>query len=194
LPAVPTAKAPVRRQTAEERRVEVIEAAVREFAKHGLHGTSTETIAERAGISQPYLFRLFPTKKDLFMACGRRCMERTLETFRRAAESDGAEPVLTRMGKAYVALLEDRELLLAQLQLQAACGDDQIRAVAREGYGELYREVERLSGADEDEVRGFFATGMLLNVAAAMDLPELSDRAGWARRMMGPDHSEEETC
>ena len=173
------------RRSAQERREQVLEAAVGAFAAHGLHGTSTEAIAERAGLSQPYLFRLFGTKKELFLACARRCMERTLDAFREAAERDGPEPILGRMGKAYLALLEDRELLLAQLQLQAACGDEEIRAVAREGYGELYREVERLSGAGEDEVRRFFATGMLLNVAAAMDLPELAGRAGWARRMMG---------
>ena len=181
----PSASAPTQRRTAVERREEVLEAALSEFAAHGLHGTSTEVIAKRAGISQPYLFRLFGTKKELFMACAGRCMERTRETFREAAETEGADPVLTRMGKAYLTLLEDRELLLGQLQLQAACGDEEIRAVAREGWGELYREVERLSGADEDAVRLFFATGMLLNVAAAMDLPELADRAGWARRLMG---------
>ncbi len=173
------------RRTAQERREEVLEAALGEFAAHGLHGTSTETIAERAGISQPYLFRLFGTKKELFMACARRGMDRTREAFRDAAEHGGPEPVLVRMGKAYIELLDDRDLLLAQLQLQAACGDEEIRAVAREGYGELYREIERLSGAGEDEVRRFFATGMLLNVAAAMDLPELADRVGWARRMLG---------
>ena len=163
----------------------MLEVALREFAAHGLHGTSTETIAERAGISQPYLFRLFGTKKELFMACARRGMERTRETFRAAAEQAEPGAVLARMGRAYIELLEDRDLLLAQLQLQAACGDEEIRAVAREGYGVLYREIERLSGAGEDEVRRFFATGMLLNVAAAMDLPELADRVGWARRMLG---------
>ncbi|MDQ6749934.1 MAG: TetR/AcrR family transcriptional regulator [Actinomycetota bacterium] len=181
--AAPSASS--QRRTAEERREQVLEAALGAFAAQGLHGTSTEAIARRAGISQPYLFRLFGTKKELFLACARRCMDRTRETFRAAAETDGPEPILGRMGKAYIALLEDRELLLAQLQLQAACGDEEIRAVAREGYGELYREVERLSGASEDEVRLFFATGMLLNVAAAMDLPELADRGGWARRLMG---------
>ena len=163
----------------------MLEAALPEFAAHGLHGTSTERIAAGAGISQPYLFRLFATKKELFIACARRVMERTAQAFRDAARGEGPEPVLTRMGKAYIELLDDRDLLLAQLQLQAACGDEEIRAVAREGYGELYSEVERLSGAGEDDVRRFFATGMLLNVAAAMDLPELAGRAGWAQRMMG---------
>ncbi len=90
------------------------------------------------------------------------------------------------MGKAYVELLADRELLLAQMQTYAACGDEEIRTVVRRRWGELYRTVERLSGAPADEVRAFFATGMLLNVAAAIDLPEIAGQKGaaWARRAL----------
>ena len=73
------------RMSAEERREAILEAARLEFASTGFHGTSTETIAERAGISQPYLFRLFGTKKELFVASVRRCFRETLETFQRAA-------------------------------------------------------------------------------------------------------------
>src|ERR671932_68935 len=57
------------RKTADERRAEILEAARAEFADRGLDGASTDTIARRAGISQPYLFRLFGTKKELFVAC-----------------------------------------------------------------------------------------------------------------------------
>jgi AcrR family transcriptional regulator len=166
----------------------VLAVAEREFGRSGLHGTSTEAIAERAGISQPYLFRLFGTKKGLFLACSRHCFERTRDTFRRAAEQEGgSQPadVLERMGKAYIELLHDRELLLLQLQTQAACDDDEVRAVAREGYGELWREVQRLSGAGDDEVSLFFATGMLLNVAAAMDVTNLDDSHPWAKHVLG---------
>ena len=84
------------------------------------------------------------------------------------------------MGKAYVDLLADREMLLLQLQGYAACDDDEVRAIASDGYAELWQLVERLSGAPEDEVRAFFATGMLLNMAAAMDLPQIAGDPGWA--------------
>jgi len=175
------------RMSADQRREEILETAVADFAIAGLHGTSTEAIAQRAGISQPYLFRLFGTKKGLFIACIGRCFERTEGAFRAAAEADESGNPLEAMGKAYVELLADRELLLSQMQTYAACGDDEIRGVVRNRWGELYRTVESLSGAPAEEVRAFFATGMLLNVAAAIDLPEIAGRKGaaWARRALG---------
>jgi AcrR family transcriptional regulator len=174
------------RMSADARREEILNTAVSDFALGGLHGTSTEAIAERAGISQPYLFRLFGTKKDLFIACIGRCFDRTEGAFRAAAEADEGGAPLEAMGQAYIELLADRELLLSQMQTYAACGDDEIRVVVRRRWGELYRTVERLSGAPADEVRAFFATGMLLNVAAAIDLPEIAGQKGaaWARRAL----------
>jgi AcrR family transcriptional regulator len=164
----------------DERREAVLRVAVAEFARTGLHGTSTEKIAAGAEISHPYLFRLFGTKKQLFLACLDRCHERLHETFTGAAEAAGDGDRLEAMGKAYVELLADREMLLIQLQGYAACADEEVRATANNGYAELWQLVERLSGAPEDEVRAFFATGMLLNVAAAMDLPQIAGDPGWA--------------
>jgi AcrR family transcriptional regulator len=166
--------------TADERRAAILDVAVGEFARGGLNGTSTEAIAARAGISQPYLFRLFGTKKDLFLACMGRCHERLRATFTAAAEADSSADPLKAMGLAYRRLLEDREYLLLQLQMYAACDDPHVRAAASAGYAELWQLVSRLSGAPEDGVRAFFATGMLLNVAAAMDLPQIAGDPGWA--------------
>jgi AcrR family transcriptional regulator len=166
--------------TGDERREAVLQVAIAEFARTGLHGTSTEKIAAGAEISHPYLFRLFGTKKGLFLACLDRCHVRLRETFAQAAEAAGEGDRLAAMGKAYVELLGDREMLLLQLQGYAACDDDQVRATASDGYAELWQLVERLSGAPEDEVRAFFATGMLLNMAAAMDLPQIAGDPGWA--------------
>src|SRR2546423_8266798 len=174
------------RMSADQRREEILETAVADFAIGGLHGTSTEVVAQRAGISQPYLFRLFGTKKELFLACIGRCFDRTEGAFRAAAEGAESGAPLEAMGNAYVELLADRELLLSQMQTYAACGDEEIRAVVRRRWGELYRTDERLSGAPADDVRAFFATGMLLNVAAAIDLPEIAGQKGaaWARRAL----------
>src|SRR3981081_2353565 len=141
------------RMSADERREEIVQTAVADFAIGGLHGTSTEAIAQRAGISQPYLFRLFGTKKDLFIACIGRCFDRTEGAFRAAAEADEGGAPLEALGGAYIELLADRELLLSQLQTYAACGDDEIRVVVRRRWGELYRTVGRLSGAPAREVR-----------------------------------------
>ena len=148
----------------------MLAAAIAEFAAAGYHGTPTESIARRAGISQPYLFRLYRTKKDLFLACVERCFDRTLSTFRRAAEAVPEPDRFEAMGKAYVELLADRELLLFQLQTYAASEDEDIRAAAQRRYEELTETVAELAGVDRARVLPFIAQGMLLNVAAALDL------------------------
>jgi AcrR family transcriptional regulator len=167
------------RSTAAKRRTEVIAAALSEFAVTGLHGTSTEAIARRAGISHAYLFRLFGTKKSLFIAVAQGCFERIRATFERAAQGATPEARLAAMGQAYREMLSDRELLLAQMQLYAACADPDIREITRAGFDGLRAEVARLSGASGEEIHAFFAHGMLLNVAASMDFPALDDPASW---------------
>jgi hypothetical protein len=89
------------------------------------------------------------------------------------------------MGAAYSELMSDRSLLLMQLQGYAACGDDDVREVVRRGYAHLYELVRELSGADPLELQGFFATGMLINVAAAMDLPQLFSDETWMKDCLG---------
>jgi len=161
---------------AAERRELVLEAAVAEFARHGMAGTSTEDVARRAGISQPYLFRLFPTKKALFLALVERCYLRIEEAFIAAAGDKTGDAALEAMGDAYERLLENRTLLLLQMQAYAACEDPDIRAATRAGYKRLWTLVERVSGLPFDQVVMFFAMGMLMNVAAAMDLPAVDER------------------
>src|SRR3954449_5256663 len=115
------------RKSAEERRDEILEAPQAEFAEQGYHGASTEEIARRAGISQPYVFRLFGTKKDLFIAVETRCFRQTLEIFQRAAEGKRGEEALQAMGAAYRELLaSDRTFLRGQMQSYAACDDPEI--------------------------------------------------------------------
>jgi AcrR family transcriptional regulator len=164
------------RMPAAERREMVLEAAVAEFAVHGLAGTSTEDVARRAGISQPYLFRLFPTKKALFLALVERCFRRVQDTFAAAAGDRTGDEALAAMADAYELLLEDRTLLLMQMQAYAACDDPEIRAATRAGYKKLWELTERLTGLPFQRVVDFFAVGMLMNVAAAMDLPSVDER------------------
>ena len=167
------------RMKAGERREEVLAAAVIEFAARGLAGTSTEDVARRAGISQPYLFRLFPTKKALFLALVERCFRQVAGAFEAAAGDRVGEDALDAMANAYHQLLEDRTLLLLQLQAYAACDDPEIRDATRTGYKELWALAERLSGLPYERIVTFFAMGMLMNVAAAMDLPAVDER--WTR-------------
>ena len=164
------------RMPAAERRELVLDAAVTEFAVRGLAGTSTEDVARRAGISQPYLFRLFPTKKALFLALVDRCFRRVQDTFIAAAGDLTGEEAKTAMADAYERLLDDRTLLLLQMQAYAACDDPDIRATTRAGFKKLWELTERLTGLPFQEVVDFFAIGMLMNVAAAMDLPAVDER------------------
>ena len=163
------------RMTADERRDAIIAAGVAEFATGGLVGASTDAIAHRAGVSQPYVFQLFGTKKDLFIAVVRRCFERTRLVFEDAARTFvlGSNPVcetaLDAMGQAYMDLLTDRTLLLLQLQAYAACSDPDVRDAVREEFARLHQRVAEISGASMQDVHRFFAEGMLLNIAAAVE-------------------------
>ena len=165
--------------SSDQRREEVLRAAVAEFAERGFAGTSTEAIAHRAGISQPYLFRLFPTKKDLFITASKRCTARIKAEFEKSADGLVGQEALAAMGRAYMDLLADRQWLLLQLQTYVESHDPEIRDAARAGFADLWATVERISGAPDEDVVQFFATGMLLNTGAAMELDELDDR--WAR-------------
>jgi len=171
------------RLSAAERRDTILDAAQIEFADGGYAGTSTEDIARRAGISQPYLFRLFGTKKELFMATIERCMRGTLEMMQSAAAGLKGEEALQAIGEAYAErLATDPTYLHSQMQAYAACDDPAIRTVVRNGYRELVDYVERVSGLPPERVSHFFAKGMLLNVIASMDL--LGADEGWAQRLI----------
>jgi AcrR family transcriptional regulator len=172
------------RMPAAERREAILEAAMIEFARGGLHGTATEDIARRAGITQPYVFRLFGTKKALYLETIERGFDRTQSVFAAAAEP-ASEPdeKLRAMGQAYGPLLRDRSLLLGRLHSYADCSDPEVRAVVRRRYGDLWDWVQRTSGASPEDVRLFFSKGMLLNVIAAMDLRGLTDP--WVMACLG---------
>jgi len=171
--------------TAAERREALVEVAVAAFAERGFHGTPTTEIAKAAGISQAYLFRLFPTKAALYVAAVERCYERLGAALRAGAEAarERGEPVLDGMGHAYVDLMQDPTTLRATLQTFAAASGEEpdIRAAVREGFGTLVALVRELGGAEGEELRTFVAKGMLLTVLAGMDAPALD--AAWAREL-----------
>ena len=161
------------RQTAEERRENVVSEATREFAAHGYAGTSTMDIAKRVGVSQPYLFQLFGTKKDLFIAAVHECFDRVRTRFESVAqearkESADPEHLLHAMGMAYCALLADRDMLRLQMQAYAACDDADIQRVVRDEWTRLFDSVSSASGASQDDILHWLAEGMLMNVAAAI--------------------------
>jgi len=178
------------RQTAGERREEILLAAVQEFAQFGLHGASIDQIARRIGISQPYIYRLFGTKKELFLAVLDACYTRIVGAFEAAAATARAEErdTLAAMGAAFGQLLVDRDELLVLLHGFAACHDAAVRTVAQEHYGRIYHVVAEASGASEEALHRFMAEGMLKMVAAALDLPALGTSVDWACQLIAPYH------
>jgi AcrR family transcriptional regulator len=186
---VSTAEPVRRRVPAAERREALISAAVHEFAHGGLRGTPVERIARRVGVAQPYVFSLFPSKRDLFIAALERSFERLADTFTGAAAGfhDGTAPAdcedaLQAMGGAYKELLvSDRDYLMLQHQSYAACDDEVVRASVRHRFAEMVDLVRELSGADAERLDDFFRHGMALNVAAALGVEDISVDRPWVR-------------
>ena len=161
------------RSSSDERRDQVIEAAVKEFAAHGFHATSTAAIAKRAGISQPYIYALFPNKRELFLAVDRYVVDRIRRAFLDAARGKATpEERLEAMGHAYIDLLQNRDEIRFQMQAHAAAGDPELGEPVRREFAGLWQDVQRISGAADEKVVDFMAKGMLLNVAASLELTD----------------------
>lgn len=162
----------------EDRRVQVLRFAAEEFAANGLHGASTEAIARSAGITQAYIFRMFGTKKALFLELVGTAFDRVTNGMREAAAGKTGAEALTAMGSQYYELLADRTHLLLQLQGFAACGDDDVRDTVREAFAQMWDAVADATRLDPVTVKSFLAFGMLLNSGAALDVEAID--ASWA--------------
>lgn len=164
--------------SAEERRESVIRAAVAEFARGGYEGTSTAAIAKRVGVSQPYLFRLFPDKRAIFLAAALRCTAEIRRRMERAGEDVPPEDVKHAMAEEYNQLIADRDLLMFQMQMYAAAaaaverGDESFAAELRAGWAELWDMVLLRFGGDEEATADFFGAGMLINTLVSLGFPE----------------------
>lgn len=167
------------RHTAAERREEILQAAVVRFGQTGLHGTSTEAIARDVGVSQPYVFRLYGTKKNLYIAAVQWGFDHTVEIFREAGEA-ATDPhdAFKRIGDAYYELVGDRRYLGIQLQAYASTDDPEIQATVEDGFGRLVMEIVRHTNATPGQLAAFLGRGMLLNVATSMGV--LESETGWA--------------
>lgn len=179
VPSVPPATAS--RMAADERRELVLEAATRAFARTGFAGTSTDAVAREAGVSQPYVVRIFGTKLELFVEVYRRAIDRIAGAFTVVLDHGPFDPDSdadwARLGSAYHALVEDRDLLLLMMHGYSAAGTEPIGSVAREGMATVFEVLKRTGGTDE-RVRDFIAIGMLLNVMLAMKARDHLDEGG----------------
>ncbi len=201
---VPVRRASGPRLNADERRAEVVDAAIKAFSVGGFAGTSTEEIARLAGVSQPYLFRLYGSKRALFLAAVERCFAEVRESFVEAAQHPLADapsydpvrsaignrsadtlrhPVLAAIGNRYTEMLRDVTHLRMQLHAYAASSDPEIRAFVRTEFARLIATVSELSGVPASELGDFFAQGMLMNLAAALEWTDAD--VAWQRMCEG---------
>jgi AcrR family transcriptional regulator len=172
------------RMAAGDRREAILDAACAEFARHGYDGATTSAIAERAGISQPYVFRFFPTKKELFVAVTDRCVTRIITDWESAVPEPG-ESRLQALGRTYVERLpERREELLVKFRAYSEADDPEIAAAMRHHLARLYRYVAHQAERDgsetpyEDAVR-FIARGFFINAAMAVGLESALTPEEW---------------
>lgn len=161
-----------------ERRAQVRAIAAREFGAHGLHGASIDAVAREAGITQAYVFRIFGTKKALFLDLVGEAFTGLAEAMARAGEGAVGLEALARMGAEYYENLADDTALRLQLQGFAACGDPEVRDVVRGCFGRLWDTTADGTGLDPVTVKTFLAFGMLLTTGAALGVSEVD--APWA--------------
>jgi AcrR family transcriptional regulator len=160
------------RMSGPERRSQVLGIAAREFADHGLHGASIEAIAHEAGITQAYVFRMFKTKKALFLELVGAAFDRFSDGMTHAANGTRGLEALALMGARYYESLADRTTLMLQLQGFAACGDGEVRDLVRTRVAHMWDTVAGTTHLDPVTVKSFLAFGMLLNNMAALDVAE----------------------
>ena len=158
------------RMAMEERRELVLREAIPVFARYGFEGATTAEIAKRAGVTQPYIFKLFESKKALFIEACERNMRTTVEQMRESAGGKSGHEALEAMGLAYVERMDkDRDSLLLQMQQYAACWDEDVQRAVRDCMREMWDMVVGMSKVPVAEVALFFAKGMMCNVLAAAD-------------------------
>ncbi|WP_084316475.1 TetR/AcrR family transcriptional regulator [Actinospica robiniae] len=182
------------RMSAEERKEQVLREAIPVFARYGFEGATTAEIAKRAGVAQPYVIKLFETKKALFIAACELNMRTTLGQMRDSAGGKTGHDAMEAMGHAYVERMEtDRDSLLLQMQQYAACWDEDIQRTVRQCMQDIWNMVVDISKEPLEEVAVFFAKGMMCNVIAAAGRSDGRDPQ-WRPIIMAlwPDRFDEE--
>jgi AcrR family transcriptional regulator len=172
-----------RRHSADERRNLVIEAARQEFAAWGLGGATGEALSYRAGISHPYLLRLFGSKRELFLEVVERVFDDLLAGARTARSLEGGGDDIGELVEALKAALGEHGPSLL-LQAFAACGVDEVRLTLQRRLGELYESLERTASTRQVDADGLLSRLILIGALDAMRLRELASREPWARRLL----------
>src|SRR4051794_34137527 len=167
----------IERIPAGERREQILAAASLVFGERGYFGATTDQIARAAGISQPYVVRMFGSKESLFVEVLTRALDTLMVAFTGALaewRTDGSPEgeIARRLGTTYANLIEDRGLLLSLMQAFSMGHDPVIGEGARNGFMEIYRLLRDEAGFSPEEARAFLAEGMLLNTLLGLRLPD----------------------
>jgi TetR/AcrR family transcriptional regulator len=165
--------APIARMKAEDRRELIIEHATAVFGDYGYYGATTDQIARAAGVSQPYVVRMFGTKEKLFIEVLQRALALLMQAFREALVADDGQPLVTRLGLSYIALLSHRGLLLSLMHAFVHGSDPVIGTTARAGFLEVYAFLRRDAGMSAEEAGQFLAGGMLANTMIGLRMTDL---------------------
>lgn len=167
---------------ADTRREAIVEAALVAFADAGFAATPVTAVAVKAGISQAYVFKLYPTKEELFVAAVERCFTRIEEVLERSAQtvtSGDPDEILYAMGDGYAGLIADRKMLMIQVHAQSASDVPAIRDVLRAGLRRIVSYVKQRSGASDEAVQRFIAFGQLCHLITTADIYDLGE--DWAK-------------
>jgi AcrR family transcriptional regulator len=161
---------PTRRLTSEQRRHQILSAALMVFGARGYEGATTDEVARAAGVSQPYVVRLFGSKEKLFLAVIDHALDSLLTAFRAALADDTGEPDGKRIGDAYIGLLEVRGLHQTLAHSYLLGSHPVIGPAARKGFAAVWRFFREEWGLDADEARAFMAEGMLISTMIGLRL------------------------
>lgn len=162
------------------RKTDIISSAIEVFAETGYFRATTAQVAERAKISQPYVFRFFDTKEALLLAALEASWRRVIQSFRKVVDSAAPERLESDLIRAYEEILAShRNEVLLQMQAQTI-REQVIQEAMRDGFRQVRDMVLsafRKAGIEQPEERTmlFLARGMLCNVSAALNMPELKE-------------------
>ena len=173
---------PVKLSTSDIRRGTVVSSAVAMFAQSGYLGTSVAAVAEHAGISTAYVFKLFPSKELLFVTALEHCFELVQAALERGAAASGdqtPEGILSAMGETYAELIGDRSLLMLQVHAQSSASVPEIGAALRQGLRTITLFVKSRSEAPDADVQRFMAYGQLCHLIVVTGLD--ADTSTWSR-------------
>jgi TetR/AcrR family transcriptional regulator len=186
MSSVTISEAPATRMKAEERRELILAAAAAVFGERGYVGATTDAVAKAAGVSQPYVVRMFGTKSALFRAVLDRSLDRLMAEFRIeiAENKAGDDDLRMCIGRRYVSLLIDRGLLLSLMQGFMLGADPEIGPTARAGFLRVYRLLRDEAGFTPEEATEFLSGGMMINTLVGLRMGADFDTDPEVREML----------